>query len=79
MSRFLLVVYYQNKKRADGGWLTILTNRLGDALLLCVIGLLRFNGQWDIYFVWVRVNCLHLFDQYDIYDYVVISFLLIAA
>jgi len=37
VSSFLLIIFYQNWNRAKGGLLTLLTNRLGDALLLLVL------------------------------------------
>ena len=52
ITRFLLVVYYQNQSRANGGFLTILTNRLGDALLLTAIGLISWIGTWYVQITW---------------------------
>jgi len=45
ITSFVLIIFYQNWIRAKGGLLTLLTNRLGDAILLitlCV--LLRTEG-----------------------------------
>jgi NADH-ubiquinone oxidoreductase chain 5 len=45
ITSFLLVVYYQNNKSLGAGMVTVLTNRVGDAILLCVIGLLCRDGN----------------------------------
>lgn len=44
LTSFLLVVYYQNNKSLGAGMVTVLTNRVGDAILLCVIGVLCREG-----------------------------------
>lgn len=42
---FLLVVYYQNKKSLGAGMVTAFINRLGDALLLVRVAILRVCGH----------------------------------
>jgi len=39
ITSFLLVIYYQNRKALGRGMLTALTNRLGDAFLLVLLGI----------------------------------------
>lgn len=46
---FLLVIYYQNTKSLGAGMVTAFINRVGDALLLLRIALLRSVGHW---YVW---------------------------
>nr|YP_009127071.1 NADH dehydrogenase subunit 5 [Anodonta arcaeformis]AHJ59886.1 NADH dehydrogenase subunit 5 [Anodonta arcaeformis] len=45
---FALVVYYQNKKSLAAGMLTVLANRVGDALLILSICFLVNWGEWRI-------------------------------
>nr|WFF50446.1 NADH dehydrogenase subunit 5 [Unio pictorum] len=45
---FALVIYYQNKKSLAAGMLTVLANRIGDALLILSICLLVNWGEWCI-------------------------------
>nr|YP_003354957.1 NADH dehydrogenase subunit 5 [Quadrula quadrula]ACQ91015.1 NADH dehydrogenase subunit 5 [Quadrula quadrula] len=43
---FALVIYYQNKKSLAAGMLTVLVNRIGDALLILCICFLVNWGEW---------------------------------
>nr|YP_004425090.1 NADH dehydrogenase subunit 5 [Toxolasma parvum]ADL62657.1 NADH dehydrogenase subunit 5 [Toxolasma parvum] len=43
---FALVIYYQNKKSLAAGMLTVLVNRIGDALLILSICFLINWGEW---------------------------------
>nr|YP_010567876.1 NADH dehydrogenase subunit 5 [Lasmigona complanata]UZC55585.1 NADH dehydrogenase subunit 5 [Lasmigona complanata] len=45
---FALVIYYQNKKSLAAGMLTVLANRVGDALLILAICFLVNWGEWRI-------------------------------
>lgn len=45
---FLLVIFYQNWSSAKGGLLTLLTNRLGDALLMILLRYWLINGSLGI-------------------------------
>nr|YP_010148813.1 NADH dehydrogenase subunit 5 [Anodonta nuttalliana]QQV69704.1 NADH dehydrogenase subunit 5 [Anodonta nuttalliana] len=45
---FALVIYYQNKKSLAAGMLTVLVNRIGDALLILSICFLVNWGEWRI-------------------------------
>uniref|UniRef100_UPI0030FEDA85 NADH dehydrogenase subunit 5 n=1 Tax=Unio sesirmensis TaxID=2855868 RepID=UPI0030FEDA85 len=45
---FALVIYYQNKKSLAAGMLTVLMNRIGDALLILSICFLINWGEWCI-------------------------------
>ncbi len=52
LTRFLLVVYYQNAKSLRGGIITALTNRLGDATILIAIALILNTNQWFYSHLW---------------------------
>nr|WRW55934.1 NADH dehydrogenase subunit 5 [Pseudocuneopsis yemaoi] len=45
---FALVIYYQNKKSLAAGMLTVLANRIGDALLIVSICFLVNWGEWRV-------------------------------
>nr|AXH38210.1 NADH dehydrogenase subunit 5 [Pseudoniphargus sp. 1-Portugal] len=49
LSSYILVVYYQNESSANAGMLTILSNRVGDVMILMSIGLLSGLGGWNYY------------------------------
>nr|AXI98799.1 NADH dehydrogenase subunit 5 [Pseudoniphargus sp. 6-Morocco A] len=49
LSSYILVVYYQNESSANAGMLTILSNRVGDVMILMSIGLLGGLGSWNYY------------------------------
>nr|YP_010893067.1 NADH dehydrogenase subunit 5 [Spirobolus walkeri]WJR82398.1 NADH dehydrogenase subunit 5 [Spirobolus walkeri] len=49
---YCLVIYYQNGKSYSAGFLTIMSNRLGDVGLLLAIGGLMGYGSWSFYGVW---------------------------
>jgi len=47
---YCLVIYYQNRKSANAGMITILSNRIGDvAILLSIAWLLNF-GSWNFFY-----------------------------
>nr|YP_010713301.1 NADH dehydrogenase subunit 5 [Mesobuthus eupeus]WDA95753.1 NADH dehydrogenase subunit 5 [Mesobuthus eupeus] len=45
---YCLVIYYQNPRSLNAGLLTILSNRIGDVLILMAIALTLSFGSWDI-------------------------------
>lgn len=47
---YLLVIYYQNIKSYNAGILTVLSNRIGDVIILIVIGLIISLNRWNYYF-----------------------------
>nr|AXA45228.1 NADH dehydrogenase subunit 5 [Clavatula tripartita] len=49
---FALVIYYQNMKSLGAGMITVLTNRIGDVMILISIGLLVLQGHWSIISMW---------------------------
>lgn len=51
VTSYLLVIYYQREKSFNAGIVTALTNRLGDASILCLIGLIAQNGTWSFLYL----------------------------
>nr|AXI98526.1 NADH dehydrogenase subunit 5 [Pseudoniphargus brevipedunculatus] len=49
LSSYILVVFYQNESSANAGMLTVLSNRVGDVMILMSIGLLSGLGSWNYY------------------------------
>nr|YP_009160738.1 NADH dehydrogenase subunit 5 [Pseudoniphargus daviui]CCB84635.1 NADH dehydrogenase subunit 5 [Pseudoniphargus daviui] len=49
LSSYILIVYYQNESSANAGMLTILSNRVGDVMILISVGLLSGMGSWNYY------------------------------
>jgi len=47
---YCLVIFYQNYSSFNSGMVTVLCNRIGDVGLLISIGLLVFNGRWNLIF-----------------------------
>nr|NP_852170.1 NADH dehydrogenase subunit 5 [Lepidopsocidae sp. RS-2001]AAP44719.1 NADH dehydrogenase subunit 5 [Lepidopsocidae sp. RS-2001] len=47
---YILVIYYQNVKSYNAGMLTVLSNRIGDIMILICIGWLFSFGSWNYYF-----------------------------
>lgn len=65
LTRFLLVIYYQNAKSLRGGIITALTNRLGDVTILIAIALILNTNQWLYSHIWENsffliIRCLIL-------------------
>jgi NADH-ubiquinone oxidoreductase chain 5 len=44
VSSFILIIFYQNWRSTKGGLLTLLTNRLGDGLLILTLVVSLLNG-----------------------------------
>nr|YP_009347395.1 NADH dehydrogenase subunit 5 [Aporia hippia]APU93503.1 NADH dehydrogenase subunit 5 [Aporia hippia] len=47
---YILVIYYQNMKSYNAGMLTVLSNRIGDVMLLMVIAWMMNFGSWNFIF-----------------------------
>lgn len=47
ITSFLLVIYFQNKSSMNAGLITVLTNRLGDVLILRAIAVNLRASHWD--------------------------------
>nr|YP_001427349.1 NADH dehydrogenase subunit 5 [Mesobuthus martensii]ABC71913.1 NADH dehydrogenase subunit 5 [Mesobuthus martensii] len=52
---YCLVIYYQNPRSLNAGLLTILSNRIGDVMILMAIALSLSFGSWDI----LSMNLIH--------------------
>lgn len=80
MTSFLLVIHYQNTARLYGGYITILSNRVGDAILFLVIGILARSGsRYHILLFSDRPGLISLSDQIISLDYTVLTLLSFAA
>nr|YP_007026863.1 NADH dehydrogenase subunit 5 [Metacrangonyx spinicaudatus]CCI69427.1 NADH dehydrogenase subunit 5 [Metacrangonyx spinicaudatus] len=47
LSSYILVVYYQNEYACNSGMLTVLSNRVGDAMILISICLMYCHNSWN--------------------------------
>nr|AZL93290.1 NADH dehydrogenase subunit 5 [Hyposoter sp. ZJUH_2016018] len=47
---YCLVIYYQNESSFNSGMVTVLTNRIGDSIILMLLGLLLIKGSWNFMF-----------------------------
>nr|QLY90078.1 NADH dehydrogenase subunit 5 [Ylodes simulans] len=52
---FCLVIYFQNVKSNNSGMLTILSNRLGDGILLLLLAWLLNMGSWNLYLFYFKM------------------------
>lgn len=57
---FCLVIYYQNYMSYNSGILTVLINRVGDVILLIIIGIVIIMGRWNI-FILKKINLIIFF------------------
>lgn len=55
---YLLVIFFFSRKSINAGLLTVLTNRIGDVLILLRLGLYLFMGRWNI---WIHILDKSLF------------------
>nr|YP_009130921.1 NADH dehydrogenase subunit 5 [Gonepteryx mahaguru]AHH34359.1 NADH dehydrogenase subunit 5 [Gonepteryx mahaguru] len=53
---YCLVIYYQNMKSYNAGMLTVLSNRIGDVMLLMVIAWMMNYGSWNYIFYLELMN-----------------------
>nr|YP_010286767.1 NADH dehydrogenase subunit 5 [Halticus minutus]UKT60748.1 NADH dehydrogenase subunit 5 [Halticus minutus] len=62
---YCLVIYYQNSKSYNAGMLTILTNRIGDVIILVSIAWMMNFGGWNfIFYLYIyndSMNYLYIF------------------
>lgn len=45
VTSFLLVIYYQNTKASNAGLITVFINRIGDVIILIILGLFLYNSS----------------------------------
>nr|AZL93380.1 NADH dehydrogenase subunit 5 [Pimpla luctuosa] len=48
---YSLVIFYQNESSFNSGMVTVLTNRVGDIMILLLIGLMISLGSWNFMFI----------------------------
>nr|YP_010228515.1 NADH dehydrogenase subunit 5 [Callerebia polyphemus]QZP40873.1 NADH dehydrogenase subunit 5 [Callerebia polyphemus] len=68
---YCLVIYYQNMKSYNAGMLTVLSNRIGDVMILMVIAWMMNYGSWNYIF--------YLDFMYNDYFMQIIGFMIILA
>ena len=49
---FLLVIYYQTPRSLGAGIITLITNRIGDALIISSIAFIIHQGHWNLIYFW---------------------------
>nr|AXI98540.1 NADH dehydrogenase subunit 5 [Metacrangonyx dhofarensis] len=47
LTSYVLIIFYQNENSCNSGMLTMLSNRVGDAMILICIALMFCNGSWN--------------------------------
>nr|YP_010713443.1 NADH dehydrogenase subunit 5 [Batracobdella cancricola]WDA96144.1 NADH dehydrogenase subunit 5 [Batracobdella cancricola] len=57
---FILVIYYQNAKSLAAGMITIMTNRVGDVMILLSIALTINQGHWNILDMWLNWDIINM-------------------
>nr|YP_010584277.1 NADH dehydrogenase subunit 5 [Baicaloclepsis echinulata]UZT67818.1 NADH dehydrogenase subunit 5 [Baicaloclepsis echinulata] len=57
---FILVIYYQNAKSLAAGVITIMTNRIGDVMILLSIALTLNQGHWNIMNMWLNNDIMSI-------------------
>lgn len=57
---FCLVIFYQNYNSYNSGILTVLLNRLGDIIILIVIGIIIIYGRWNFFILKNKIFILLL-------------------
>nr|YP_010688066.1 NADH dehydrogenase subunit 5 [Torix tukubana]WBR65247.1 NADH dehydrogenase subunit 5 [Torix tukubana] len=57
---FILVIYYQNAKSLAAGMITIMTNRVGDVMILLSIALTLNQGHWNILSMWINSDIISM-------------------
>nr|YP_009728666.1 NADH dehydrogenase subunit 5 [Asobara japonica]QHR84922.1 NADH dehydrogenase subunit 5 [Asobara japonica] len=60
LSSYCLVAYYSNKKSFNSSMITILMNRIGDIMILMLIGLFIMYGSWNFMFNYKFNNIMML-------------------
>ena len=53
---FLLVVYYQTPRSLGAGIITLMTNRIGDALIISSIAFIIYQGHWNLFYFWTSCS-----------------------
>nr|QLY90272.1 NADH dehydrogenase subunit 5 [Glossiphonia concolor] len=57
---FILVIYYQNAKSLAAGVITIMTNRIGDVMILLSIALTLNQGHWNVMNMWLNNDIISI-------------------
>lgn len=60
ISSYILVILYQNPKSGSSGSITILTNRIGDILIIISISIIFISSSWEFFIVQINSNIIIL-------------------
>jgi len=72
LSSFLLVIYYENTKSLNAGILTVVSNRVGDLIIIMAIGFIFSAGSWS--FISVRWEVF----KYDYFEFIILFLIAIS-
>ena len=79
ITSYLLIIHYQNLTRLYGGYITIISNRIGDAILILTISITSTQYHRILWHLKRKSSSNSILENILNIDYVVITLLIIAA